>query len=170
MTATVFVDTNVFVYARDGSEPVKRPRAVAWLEHLWRGRAGRTGMQVITEYYVNVTRKLKPALSPDNAWDDVRSLLLWRPQAVNEAVVTRAHEIERRFRLNWWNALIVAAAQLQGCVLLLTEDLQDGATLDGVTVRNPFKLAIEEAVAAYALPTASPASHPKRGRPARARA
>jgi predicted nucleic acid-binding protein len=170
MTATVFVDTNVFVYARDASEPAKQPRAAAWLAHLWRGRTGRTGLQVVSEYYVNVTRKLRPPLSLDDAWDDVRSMLQWRPQPVDEALVVRAHELCRRHRINWWDAQIIAAAQLQGCALLLTEDFQDGATYGHITVRNPFKLAIEEAGAQYGLAGAPPERHRKRGRPARVRA
>lgn len=167
MTATVFVDTNVFVYARDASEPGKRPRALAWLAHVWRERSGRTGVQVVSEYYVNVTRRLKPSLSLSDAWDDVQSMLQWRPQPVNEELLLRAHQIELRYRLNWWDAQIVAAAQLQHCTLLLTEDLQDGAAFGGVTVRSPFNLAIEEATTAYSLDVPPVSRHPKRGRPVR---
>ena len=60
MTVPVFVDTNVLLYARDVGEPHKQPRAAAWLEWLWRQQLGRTSVQVLSEYYVNVTRKLDP--------------------------------------------------------------------------------------------------------------
>jgi predicted nucleic acid-binding protein len=72
MTAPVFVDTNVLLYARDAGETGKQPRAAAWLDHLWREQLGRTSFQVLSDYYVNVTRKLSPGLAPDEAWDDVR--------------------------------------------------------------------------------------------------
>ena len=58
MTAPVFVDTCVFLYAHDESEPDKRPRARTWLEHLWQEMAGRTSIQVLSEYYLTVSRKL----------------------------------------------------------------------------------------------------------------
>src|SRR5712692_5673330 len=68
----VFVDTNVLVYARDSSERTKHPRARAWLEMLWRERTGRLSTQVLHEYYVTVTRNLKPGLRADEAREDVR--------------------------------------------------------------------------------------------------
>lgn len=165
MTAPIFVDTNVFLYARDAGEPVKRPRAAAWLEHLWREQLGRTSIQVLSEYYVNLTRKLDPGLPPDEAWDDVEMLLTWNPVAIDAAVLKVGRDIERRYALSWWDSLIVAAARLQGCSLLLTEDLQDGAVLAGVTVRSPFTSTIAEASALYhSLPTVA-SRHRKRGRP-----
>ena len=167
MNAPVFVDTNVLLYARDAGEPVKQPRAAAWLEHLWREQLGRTSVQVLSEYYVNVTRKLTPGLPPEDAWDDVQALLTWHPQPVDEPVLRRGREVEKRFQLSWWDGLIVAAAQLQGCALLLTEDLQDGAVFSSVTVRSPFTLTAEEGSAAYTLAPAASRGHPARGRPRR---
>jgi len=60
MTAPVFVETNVLVYARDAGSAAKQARAAAWLEILWREQVGRTSMQVLSEYYVTLTRKLDP--------------------------------------------------------------------------------------------------------------
>lgn len=79
----------------------------------------------------------------------MRSLLAWKPQPVDEPVFHRALEIEQRHQLNWWDCLIVASAQLQDCSVLLTEDLQDGATFGDVTVRNPFALGVSDSLAAY---------------------
>lgn len=167
MTDPVFVDTNVLLYARDAGEPAKRPRAAAWIEHLWREQAGRTSVQVLSQYYVNVTQKLQPGLSPEEAWDEVKALLTWRPIAIDAALIEAGREIQSSHRLSWWDSLIVAAAQMQGCTLLLTEDLQDGAIFSGVTVRNPFLLSVSEAAVQY---RAAPATgrHPPRGRPRRA--
>jgi predicted nucleic acid-binding protein len=165
MTAPVFVDSNVFVYARDASDGVKQKRAAAWLAYLWRERAGRISTQVLSEYYVTVTRKLDPGLSAKDAWDDVRALVTWRPHAVDAMVLARGREVELRHRLSWWDSLIVAAAQLQGCAVLLSEDMQDGAVYGDVTVRSPFGLAAQEEVAIYSVRAASPRAHPARGRP-----
>lgn len=170
MTALVFVDTNVLVYSRDAREPGKQERATAWLEFLWRQQSGRTSTQVISEYYVALTRKLEPHVAPVEAWDDASAYLAWRPQAIDETVMQRGREIEQRYRLAWWDSLIVAAAQLQGCALLLTEDLQDGGDYGGVTVRNPFTLEVSEPAATYAVSAVATSRHPPRGRPKRATA
>ena len=161
----IFVDTNVFIHARQAREPVKQRLAKAWLDHAWREQSGRTSVQVLSEYYVNVTRKIDPPRDPHDAWDDVKALMTWNPAPVDRALLEAGHNVEARYRLSWWDALIVAAAQLQGCTLLLTEDLQDGANYDGVTVRSPFTLAVAEAASAYQAGPAPASRHRPRGRP-----
>jgi len=167
MTAPVFVDTNVLVYARDPRDAAKQARAADWIEHLWRERTGRTSLQVLSEYYVCLTRKLSPRVASDEAWDDAKALFAWRPQPVDEQLLARAREIERRFRLAWWDSMIVGAAQIQDCVVLLTEDLQDGAVFGGVTARSPFTLAAGEPAAAYVVGPSAKSRHRSRGRPKR---
>jgi predicted nucleic acid-binding protein len=167
MTAPVFVDTNVLLYARDASAPAKQRLAASWLEHLWLSRLGRISTQVLSEYYVNLTRKLDPGLPAEDAWDDVTALMAWNPRAVDRALLQRGRAIESRYRLSWWDSLVVAAAQLEECAVLLTEDLQDGAVFDGVTVRSPFTLSAAEPRAAYVL-TPTTSRHPPRGRPRKA--
>jgi predicted nucleic acid-binding protein len=168
MNAPVFVDTNVFVYARQRNEHIKQPLAARWIERLWEEQLGRTSIQVLNECYVNLTRKIKPALPPEEAWDDVRLLLSWNPQPMDTDLLLRGREIEQRYRLSWWDSMIVAAAQLQNCATLLTEDLQDRAVYGGVTVHNPFTAGVSEPAATYTLiPQAKPLHRP-RGRPRRA--
>jgi predicted nucleic acid-binding protein len=165
VNAPVFVDTNVFVYASASQEPLKQPLAAQWLEHLWKEQLGRTSMQVLNEYYWSVTRKIRPALPTDEAWDNVRDLLAWHPQPIDADVLLRAHEIERRFGLGWWDSLIVGAAQAQKCVILLTEDLQNEALYGGVTIRNPFVIGISEALATYSAAPEAVRRFRGRGRP-----
>jgi predicted nucleic acid-binding protein len=166
MSVLTFVDTNVFVYSRQANEPLKQPLAASWLDRLWSQQLGRTSVQVLNECYVTLTRKIKPALVPEQAWEYVRTLLTWEPYPLDSDLVLRAREIERRHRLSWWDSLIVAAAQAQSCPLLLSEDLQDRAVYGGVTVRNPFILGVSEPPPVYA--TAAAASrHRPRGRPKR---
>ena len=167
MTAPIFVDTNVLVYARDAREPAKQARAAGWLEQLWREQLGRTSMQVLSEYYVTLTRKLDPNVAPAEAWDDVSAFLTWRPQPIDESVMRRGQEIEQRHSLNWWDSLVIAAAELQGCALLLSEDLRDGGVYGGVTVRSPFTISVEEPAGTYAVASAAH-RHPPRGRPRQA--
>ena len=166
MIAPAFVDADVFVYARDANEAAKQPRAAAWIAFLWREQSGRTSMQVLSEYYVTITRKTKPPVSAEDAWQDVSSFFAWNPQPVDEALMRRAREVEHRHRLSWWDSMVVAAAQLQDCALLLTEDLQDGAAFGSVTARSPFTLTVEEPRAEYEVAATAP-RHPPRGRPRR---
>ena len=168
MTGRCFVDANVFVYMRDPRDPRKQSIAANWIAHLWHERLGRTSAQVLSEYYAVATRKLAPPVAPDLAWDYVRELLSWRPQPVDAALLTRAREVEQRYRISWWDSMVVAAAQLQDCTLLLTEDLHDGAAFGTVVVRSPFTLEIQQPAAAYAVTPRVASLHRPRGRPRRA--
>jgi predicted nucleic acid-binding protein len=138
MTAPVFVDTNVLLYALDKADQSKQQAARLWRTSLWKTRRGRISFQVLEEFYVQVTRKWPQAR--DLARAEVRDLLAWRPVAVDAALIARAWRIQDRFRLSFWDALIVAAAKVAACRYLLTEDLQSDQNLDGVLVVNPFRI------------------------------
>lgn len=134
----IFVDSNVLVYARDTRDPKKHERATAWVRHLWETGEGRLSAQVLHEFYVTTTRKLRPGLAPAAARADVRDLSAWRPVLLGIEGLEAAWALEDRFGLSFWDALIVAAAHVARCEVLLTEDLQDGTDLDGVRVVDPF--------------------------------
>lgn len=136
---TVFVDSNVLVYARDASEHERQPAAADWIRTLWATRTGRLSTQVLSEFYVTVTAKLDPGLDPTEARTDVRALMTWDPLATDRSLIASAWEIEDRFGFSFWDALIVAGARRSGCTHLLTEDLQDGHDLDGTLVVDPFR-------------------------------
>ncbi len=137
MTA-VFVDTNVLLYSEDGANGAKQAQAIAWLERLWQRRLGRLSTQVLNEFYVNVTRKITPAMPAGDARAEVRRYQRWQPWAIDHATVESAWSVESRYGLNYWDALIVAAAQAQGCRFLLSEDLQHRQQIDSVQILNPF--------------------------------
>ena len=136
MTAAVFVDTNVLIYALDRADPQKQQAARAWRAELWKSRSGRISFQVLQEFYVKVTQK-SPA-ARDLARAEVRDLLTWRPITVDAAILERGWKIQDRYQLSFWDALIVAAAKSLSCRYLLTEDLQADQDIDGVIVVNPF--------------------------------
>jgi predicted nucleic acid-binding protein len=167
MHAAVFVDTSVFVYARDASEPEKQPAAAEWIERLWIEQRGRTGVQVLNDYYLTITRNLDPGLPPEQAWQDVQALFTWAPQPVDQELLALARELERRFDLSWRDSMIVAAAQLQDCGLLLTEELQDGWNCDGLIVCNPFRTKVQDEAGRYAASPVPASRHRPRGRPRR---
>ena len=139
MSDTIFVDTNVLVYARDGGQQTKQERAAEWMAGLWRSRLGRLSMQVLQEFYVTVTQKLRPGLDHKSARSEVRAFIHWQPIGIGTPMVEGAWGVQDRFGLSWWDALIVSAAQIGGCRYLLSEGLQDGQDLDGVVVLSPFE-------------------------------
>ena len=104
-------------------------------------------MQVLNEYYVTVKRKLQPGMSLSDAQADVNDLMSWNPLSITGELIGHAWKVESRFGFQFWDALIVAAAQRSGCRHLLTEDLQDGQDLDGVLVVNPFARQSEDILA-----------------------
>lgn len=148
--STVFVDTNVLLYAEDTAHATKHAQARQWLAWLWIERRGRLSSQVMHEFYVNSVRKLRPAMPQGDARAEVRRYQQWRPWLVDHATVETAWAVEARHGLSYWDALMVAAAQHQGCRWLLTEDLQHGQRIEGVQVVNPFQV---EPSALDTLPT-----------------
>lgn len=138
MSDNIFVDTNILLYSRDASEPEKQVTATARLTALWETRTGRLSVQVLNEYFVNVTRKLSPGLSPEEAWDDIEALSVWNPLPIDMPILTRSYAVQRRYQLSWWDSMIIAAAEAAGCSRILSEDLCHGTCYLGITVENPF--------------------------------
>jgi predicted nucleic acid-binding protein len=132
----VFVDSNVLLYAVDEADRNKQQSAREWRAELWKSRRGRVSFQVLGEFYVNAVRKRPSAREEARA--EVRDLLAWNPVAADAGLVRRGWKIQDRYRLSYWDALIVAAAKAASCRYLLTEDLQAGQELDGIEVVNPF--------------------------------
>ena len=138
MTDPVFVDTNVLVYSRDARVAAKHQRAREWVEFLWDTKRGRVSRQVLHEYYVTVTRKLRPGLPVEEARSDVRSLFHWLSAVDPEVMIESAWTFQDRCSLSFWDALVLAAAQSMGCGFLLSEDLPAGQELEGIRVVSPF--------------------------------
>ncbi len=138
MSAKVFVDTNILVYARDSSEYEKQIIAKQWIAYLWKSRLGYISYQSCNEYYVVTTQRLKPGLSKEEARSDIKALEAWNPLSIDQIVIENAWEIQDRYQFSWWDSLIVSAAQVQGCQFLLSEDLQHEQVVNGITVINPF--------------------------------
>jgi predicted nucleic acid-binding protein len=136
----VFLDTNVLVYAVDEDEPDKRERARRLLAADGEGSAGRfvLSAQVLSEFYVTVTRKLARPLAEDVAAAAVELLGQLPTIAIDRALVAEAIALSRSARISHWDGLVVAAAARGGCARLLSEDLNDGQRIGGVLVENPF--------------------------------
>jgi predicted nucleic acid-binding protein len=140
MAARVFVDANVLVYADDVRDARKQAVARDWVAALWRKGCGATSIQVLSEFYVVVTRHLRPPLARDKAIGIVGEFEAWAPTATDEELLAAAWALEDRLNYTFWDCLIIAAAQRERCTHFLTEDLQHGRTIDGLTIISPFQI------------------------------
>jgi predicted nucleic acid-binding protein len=137
MSAKTFVDTNVLIYAHDVDAGNKRDVAKRVLRELWSQRAGVLSLQVLQEFYVNVTRKIASPLSKNMARRVVNSYSIWCMETT-PAEITAAFRIEDESRIGFWDALIIATAAKSGAVRILSEDLNAQQTIAGIRVENPF--------------------------------
>jgi predicted nucleic acid-binding protein len=133
-----FVDTNILIYAHDRSAGVKHERARQLLAALWENRTGALSIQVLQEFYVNVTQKVAKPLTPEVAAQIISDLAAWQVhQPVVDDVLDAIH-FQTRHQLSFWDAMILASAVALGCEIVWSEDLNPGQRYDTVMVTNPF--------------------------------
>lgn len=137
MKDRTFVDSNVLIYAYDADAGGKRDAAATVLRDLWTQRSGVLSLQVLHEFYVNVTRKIAKPLSKPSARAVVDAYTPWCV-STTPAESVAAFRIEDEAGISFWDALIVAAASKAGAVRILSEDLNPGEVIAGVRVENPF--------------------------------
>jgi predicted nucleic acid-binding protein len=126
-----FVDANVLVYAFDASAGRKQQQAQRLLERLWNADTGCISVQVLQEFFVTVTAKVKEPLPIDDATSRVREFAAWRVFAPTAADVLDAIALHTQAQLAFWDAMIVLAAAESRCDVLWTEDWNDGQLLRG---------------------------------------
>ena len=136
MSAREFVDTNTLIYAHDRRDAQKRTRACGLIDRLLRQRRGVVSLQVLQEFFSVATRKL--GMPSQEARAHVVRYTHFNVVTLGVPDVVAAIDLHRLHGWSIWDALIVRAALNGGCRTLYTEDLQDGYTVDGLTVRNPF--------------------------------
>jgi predicted nucleic acid-binding protein len=137
MSAKTLVDTNVLIYAHDVDAGKKHEAAKSLLRELWIERAGALSVQVLQEFYVNVTRKIPSPLPKEKARLVVSSYAIWCSETT-PAEMEQAFRIEDESGIDFWDALIVSAAARIGATRILSEDLNAGQRIDGILIENPF--------------------------------
>lgn len=140
MSVVAFVDSNILIYAHDADAGVKRERAIAKLRELWDSGTGRLSVQVLQEFYVNVTQKLATPVARSTAREVIKTYGVWVRHATTVETVTRATELAELARISFWDALIVASAEEVAADELLSEDLNEGEAIAGVKIVNPLAL------------------------------
>ena len=133
-----FVDTNVLVYAYDRGAGSKHDRALSLVENLWKEGNGVLSTQVLQEFYVNVRRKAQKPISHNQARALITDYLSWDPVVNDGATLLEAIDVEQRYKLSFWDSLIIVAAQKSGATVLFSEDFNDGQKFGPIQVQNPF--------------------------------
>ena len=137
MNGKIFVDTNVLIYAHDIDAKAKHEAAKRVLHELWNERTGVLSMQVLQEFYVNVTRRIPHPLSKESARLVVTTYTTWCIDTTS-AEIASAFRIEDEAHIGFWDALILASASKSGADRILSEDMNPGQTISGVRIENPF--------------------------------
>lgn len=133
-----FLDANVLIYAFDRSAGDKKRQAEELVARLWESGSGCLSVQILQEFFVTVTSKVPHPLSVAAATERLRDFATWKVFAPVADDVLGAVAIHRRSKVSFWDAMVVQAASESGCHTLWTEDLNDGQTIRGVKIRNPF--------------------------------
>lgn len=139
MSDRTFVDTNVLIYAHDVDAGRKHEIAKDLLRTLWVERAGMLSTQVLQEFYVNATRKIRTPLTKPEARSVVDTYAPWCVEGVTTSDLAAAFQIEDQARLGFWDALIVAVAARAGARRVVSEDLNNGQSIAGMSIHNPFE-------------------------------
>jgi predicted nucleic acid-binding protein len=131
-----FIDTNILIYAEDSGMGTKHQVAVDLVARLASQDIGALSTQVLAEYYSAATKKLR--MTSEEAEETIRDLSCWRIHRPSHADIVSAIGLQRRYRLSWWDAMIVCSAVESGAGILWSEDLCHGQEFGAVVVRNPF--------------------------------
>jgi predicted nucleic acid-binding protein len=133
-----FVDTNVLIYAHDLSAGAKHFRARDLIRELWQTADGCLNVQVLHEFYVNVTQKVARPLVPEVAASIIADLASWQVHRPGPEDVLDAIRLQQRYQISFWDAMIVASAIQLGCRSIWSEDLNPGQSFETVILLNPF--------------------------------
>ena len=139
MSDRYFVDTNILMYAHDNASGEKHERAKTLVEELWRERKGVVSTQVLQELAVNLRRKAARPLDAKATREIVADYLTWQVVVNSGESILEALDLEARFQISFWDALVLQAAEASGAEILYSEDLSDGQTYGTVRVINPLR-------------------------------
>lgn len=139
MSGKSFVDTNILVYAHDFTQGTKHQRAQALVEELWESGEGILSTQVLQEFCINLRRKSTHPLTIEETRKLIEDYSSWDVVVNTSESVLRALDLESRYQISFWDALIVQAAASSEATVLYSEDLADGQTYGSVRVVNPLK-------------------------------
>jgi len=133
-----FVDTNILIYAHDSSAGRKHERARELVERLWSTGEGVLSTQVLQELCINLRRKVARPLPVEEVRRLIQDYLSWEIIVNGPASVLQALDIEVRYKISFWDALVLQAAESSGATILYSEDLSAGQHHGSIQVVNPL--------------------------------
>ena len=139
MSDRYFVDTNILMYAHDKAAGEKHERAKTLVEELWHDRTGVVSTQVLQELSVNLRKKARRPLDVKATREIVADYLAWQVVVNGGESILEALDLEARYQISFWDALVVQAAQASCADVLYSEDLSDGQVYGSVRVVNPLR-------------------------------
>jgi predicted nucleic acid-binding protein len=134
----VFVDTNILVYAHDAAAGEKHSRAKALVSQIWNDRCGVLSTQVLQEFYVNIRKKAAAPVGTAEAKQWLTDYLNWEIVINDGNAVVEAIDLEERYQVSFWDALILHSANSAGASVIYSEDLNHGQQYADLVVRNPL--------------------------------
>ena len=138
MSDKYFVDTNILVYAHDRSAGTKHDRARRLVEQLWNSANGVLSTQVLQELCINLRRKAARPLAYSEIRHLIQDYLKWEVIVNSPESAIHALEIEERYKISFWDALVIQAAEMAGAAVLYSEDMASGQKYGLVRVVNPL--------------------------------
>ena len=136
MSARSFFDTNVLVYGDDAAAGAKQKRALALFEEHRRARSGVVSLQILQEYFMAATQKLR--VDAVLARSKVELISKLDVVILDQRDVLAAIDFHRLHQFSFWDALVFQAAKQGGCRVIFSEDWQHSREVDGVRIINPF--------------------------------
>ena len=138
MEDRIFVDTNILVYAHDVSAGIKHSTAKSLILELWKSKSGCLSIQVMQEFYVSVTQKVPHPMDYIAAIGIIRDLSYWKVHEPKVDDVLYAVDIQQRYHISFWDAMILQSALQLECSMIWSEDLNPGQVYESVKLMNPF--------------------------------
>lgn len=133
-----FIDTNIIVYAHDISAGNKQKKAMELIVDLWHSKKGCLSMQVLQEFYVTIVNKVKNPKKPDEAALIIKDLSHWILHTPDIDDIFGAIEIQSKYKLSFWDSLIICSARKLKCDVIFSEDLNNEQIYENILVINPF--------------------------------
>jgi predicted nucleic acid-binding protein len=139
MNARFFLDTNLFVYSLSHSAATKSRRSAQLIRQAIATRNGIVSYQVVQEFFHVAFRRFTPPMSLAEAEQYLATVFrpLWAIHS-SHALCAEALHLRNRYRLSWYDSLIVAGAIEAGCSVLYSEDMQHGQEFGNMRIENPF--------------------------------
>jgi len=138
MADKFFVDTNILIYAHDQTTGIKHDRARKLLEQLWDSGQGVLSTQILQELCINLRRKVARPLPIDDIRRLLEDYLTWEIVVNTPNSVLQALDLEARYKISFWDALVLQAAETAGVSILYSEDLATGQQYGTFRVENPL--------------------------------